>query len=293
MLIVPARAKLNLALEIIARRSDGWHDIDSVLAPIDWHDLVGIQLRPATSGEAAVSLRLTGPAARGVPDDDRNAAVRAAHALRELAGVPITVALWLDKHVPHAAGLGGGSADAAAVLRAGVRLLRLCVGVAVAEDRLSGAALHIGSDVPAMLAGGVQRVRGLGERLQRLRNVPMHAVVAVAGSSSTAAVYRALSSAELRADGRAERVARSLDERVVPDQSLLGSGLEPAAARVAPELAAALRALRSQDPGRRWNLTGSGGAAFCLAGDGSEAQEIAARLAAIGMQARACCTVPT
>ena len=65
MLVFPANAKLNLALAVIARRDDGWHDIDSIVVPIDWHDLVGLAIRP--SAEPKASLRLTGPAATGVP----------------------------------------------------------------------------------------------------------------------------------------------------------------------------------------------------------------------------------
>src|SRR5207247_1589324 len=110
-------AKLNLALAVVARREDGWHDIDSVLAPIDWHDLIGVELRAAPA--VAVRLRLSGPAAAGVPAGEDNLAVRAAHALAAAARTPLDVSVWLDKRVPHGAGLGGGSADAAAVLAAG------------------------------------------------------------------------------------------------------------------------------------------------------------------------------
>ena len=74
MLIVPAHAKVNLALDVVTRRPDGWHDIDSVLTPIDWHDLVGVWLRAAE--RTTVRLRVTGPASNGVPEGDANLAVR-------------------------------------------------------------------------------------------------------------------------------------------------------------------------------------------------------------------------
>ena len=119
--VVPAYAKLNLSLSVVGRRADGFHDIDSILVPIDWHDLVGVSISLATT--ATVALKVTGPAASGVPADDSNLTVRAARALVGIAGRPLDVRLWLDKAVPHGAGLGGGSGDAAAVFRAGTAAL--------------------------------------------------------------------------------------------------------------------------------------------------------------------------
>src|SRR5205823_6143781 len=89
MLITPAYAKLNLALAVVARREDGWHDIDSVLAPIDWHDLIGVEIGAAEA--VAVSLRLSGPAASGVPAGSDNLSVRAAHALSAAARLPLDI----------------------------------------------------------------------------------------------------------------------------------------------------------------------------------------------------------
>src|SRR5205807_5308934 len=83
MLILPAHAKLNLALAVIARRDDGFHDIDSVLVPIDWHDLVGVAVQPAS--DPRVELHVTGAAAAGVPQGEANLAARAAHRLIERA----------------------------------------------------------------------------------------------------------------------------------------------------------------------------------------------------------------
>src|ERR1700722_10026200 len=160
--VVPAYAKLNLSLSVVGRRADGYHDIDSILVPIDWHDLVGVGVTFATAGR--VDLEVTGPAAAGVPLGDSNLTVRAARALEALAGRPLDVRLWLDKAVPHGAGLGGGSADAAAVLRAGVAGLAT-LGIAIDGELLATAALAIGSDVPALLDLAAHRVRGRGEWL--------------------------------------------------------------------------------------------------------------------------------
>src|SRR3981081_7572 len=94
MLILPAYAKLNLALEVVARRADGMHDIDSIVVRIDWHDLVGVTLLPRRAG---VRLVVTGSAAGGVPTDDRNLAVRAATALLDSRSVAAGAELWLEK----------------------------------------------------------------------------------------------------------------------------------------------------------------------------------------------------
>ena len=125
MLVVPAPAKINLALEVVRRRPDGWHDIESVVVPIDWHDLIGLDI-----GDHVDALHVTGPASDGVPgaagatNVENNLAVRAADALLAPGG-ELRFNVWLHKRVPAGAGLGGGSADAAAVLRAGARLLPL------------------------------------------------------------------------------------------------------------------------------------------------------------------------
>jgi 4-diphosphocytidyl-2-C-methyl-D-erythritol kinase len=292
MLVVPAHAKVNLALEVTGRRPDGWHDIATVIAALDWHDLVGIELRPRQQDEPPVSLRLTGPFAEGVPADATNLAHRAAARLFDAANPPTDLHLdvWVAKQVPVAAGMGGGSADAAAVLITGARILARH-GTTLDPRQLTELAADLGSDVPALLAGGTLLATGRGERTQPISAPPMHLAVAVAGPSATAAAYAALTDAERHADGRAHRLATTLAQRQPPDDALLGSALEPAACRAAPGLADALHHLRSLTPGRRWHLTGSGGAAFALARDTRDAEALAAAAHHQGFPARPCRTL--
>jgi 4-diphosphocytidyl-2-C-methyl-D-erythritol kinase len=300
MLVVPAHAKVNLALEVTGRRPDGWHDIATVITPIDWHDLVGVRLRHRESAGAPVRLQLSGPFAEGVPATADNLAHRAARALLEAAGhPPLALDLWVCKQVPAAAGLGAGSADAAAVLRAGSRLLA-DHGSAVGADELRRAAERLGSDVPAALDGGAVLATGRGECLQPLTVPRLHLALAVAGASQTAAAYAALDPAELTGNGRARRLAagdsighwRYPNASTPPiDEDLLGSALEPAACRAAPGLADSLRRLRALTPAHRWHLTGSGGAAFTVAPDAAAAARLAAQAAAAGFPARACRTL--
>jgi 4-diphosphocytidyl-2-C-methyl-D-erythritol kinase len=287
MVIRRACCKINLVLDVIARRGDGYHDLDSLLVPVDWHDLVGVTVTP--THEAGASLRVSGPLRQSIPHDSSNIALRAAGVLTELSPEPVRVDVWLDKSVPSAAGLGGGSADAAAVLRSGGDLLR-ARGISLDEETLSKRALALGSDVPALLAGGAQRVRGRGETLDTCSlPAPLHLVIAVAGASSTAAAYAALREAEIGASQRVELAVASLGGGEL-DDSMFGSALEAAALRTSRDLHSAVERLRALSPERCWHLTGSGGALFCMVADDADAQALAASVSQHGFRARACRT---
>ena len=151
-----APAKLNLVLEVVERRDDGFHDLDTVMTTIDLADRVG--LRPA--GE--LDVRLSGRGAEQIAGEDELAAA-AARALAEAAGREPSVAIEVEKRVPAAAGLGGGSSDAAAVLRGLARLWQLDWPI----ERLEEVAASVGSDVPFFLHGGTARCRGRGARRSR------------------------------------------------------------------------------------------------------------------------------
>jgi len=291
MLVVPAYAKVNLALEVSGRRPDGWHDVATVITTIDWHDLVGVAA--ATTPPGKVALRVTGPLAEGVPTDQANLAARAAILLLRLAGgPPLGLDLWLHKNVPSAAGMGGGSADAAAVLRAGQAILARR-GIIVAPADLATAAADLGSDVPALLTGGTLLARGRGELLSPLPapDGGLQLAIALAAASTTAAAYHALRDSERLPTGRAARLADALRHRAPFDPSLLGSALEAPARRAAPGLGEALDRLRALTPADTWHLTGSGGAAFALATNPTHAAALADKAAAAGFAARACRTV--
>jgi 4-diphosphocytidyl-2-C-methyl-D-erythritol kinase len=321
MLVVPAHAKVNLALEVTGRRPDGWHDIDSVISAIDWHDLVGVRAGPRRDA-AAITLRLTGPFAEGIPGDAGNLAHRAATALLTRAGDPrLALDLWVCKLVPAAAGLGGGSADAAAVLRAGAALFA-AHGVRLSAAELEAAAAELGSDVPAVLRGGTVRATARGDQLAGTPAPVLHLAIAVAGPSSTHATYQALTDDERQAaPRRTQQLAAALEEAASAREPTalpagaalesadrrashrlptslaqlrpqLGSALEPAACRASPGLADSLARLRALTPEVPWHLTGSGGAAFALAHDKATAGALADAARHAGFPARACRTLP-
>jgi 4-diphosphocytidyl-2-C-methyl-D-erythritol kinase len=292
MILIPARAKVNLCLAVRGRRADGFHDIDSVAVTIDWHDLVGIRLRPAVATE--IRLRLTGDDG-SAPEGEDNLAVLAARAVAAVTG-PLSVDLWVDKSIPSAAGLGGGSADAAGVLRGcasliGAGTLGAHRARPIDDAELFRLAASLGSDVPMLLRGGAQRMRGRGEAMTGLRTPVLHLAVVIVGASSTAATYAAVEGTDFEEGARIDAVAATLAAGGRPDDDCLGSGLEAAACRASPALEERLAALRSALPQVRWHLTGSGGAAFAIAGSPADAAQLASAALRAGLPARACRSV--
>ena len=166
MTSIQAPAKLTRSLRVVGVRDDGYHLLDAEVVALDLAD----ELRITATGSA---LTVTGPFAGGVPVDDSNLVVRA------LAIVGRQAAVQLEKQIPHGAGLGGGSSDAAAVLRwAGVSDL--------------GLAASLGADVPCCLVGGRVRMRGVGEVVDPLPFEPLVVTLVVPPVVvSTPAVYRA------------------------------------------------------------------------------------------------------
>ncbi|MBV8527566.1 MAG: hypothetical protein JOZ75_04565 [Candidatus Dormibacteraeota bacterium] len=310
MLVVPAPAKINLALEVVRRRPDGWHDIESVVVPIDWHDLIGLELR-----DAAHDVRVSGPASEGVPGAlgappaADNLAVRAADALTATAAgngdagdaMPRPLRVWVHKRVPAGAGLGGGSADAAAVLRAASRLTRQA-GAGLGSTQISALAALLGSDVPALLARTTVHVTGRGERLAEIDAPPLHLVIAFLGPSSTRDAYEALRPEEMSDGSRVRALIAALTgvsaetggepiNLPPPADGLLGSALEAPALRLIAPLAVSAQRLRDSTAPRSWHMTGSGGAFFAMARDAVDAAALAQQVREEGLLARACRTL--
>jgi 4-diphosphocytidyl-2-C-methyl-D-erythritol kinase len=162
---VLAPAKTNLFLRVLGRREDGYHDLESLVVPISLADRLDIHAAsdPHEFRTLSFSLEVSGAPdiVRGVPVDESNLVLRAAKALADRAGVRGFADINLEKRIPTAAGLGGGSSDAAATLRA----LNDLWGTGLGEEELLSLAAEIGSDVPAMLRGDPVLVRGRGERV--------------------------------------------------------------------------------------------------------------------------------
>jgi 4-diphosphocytidyl-2-C-methyl-D-erythritol kinase len=179
--VVIARAKVNLFLRVLGRRKDGYHDLESLIVPIDLADRLEIHAAsdPAGFRTLTLSLEVTGKPGlvAAVPVDESNLVLRAASALAERAHVRGFAEITLGKQIPSAAGLGGGSADAAATLRALNQLWSCGLG----DEELHEVAAAVGSDVPALLAGRAVAVRGRGESVEPVRMAGLNLALATFG----------------------------------------------------------------------------------------------------------------
>ena len=158
---IPAYAKLNLTLDILGKRPDGYHEMQMVMQTISLHDDVTVAL---TDGKG-ITCRVDGAA---LPCDERNLAVKAAKAFCEAMNYSGGIDIALIKRIPSEAGMAGGSADAAAVLRA----LRELVSPTLTDERLEQISASVGSDVPFCIRGGTQLAEGRGEKLTVLKPAP-------------------------------------------------------------------------------------------------------------------------
>ncbi|WP_075217039.1 4-(cytidine 5'-diphospho)-2-C-methyl-D-erythritol kinase [Mongoliimonas terrestris] len=252
-----ARAKVNLALHVVGRRQDGYHLLDTLVAFPAIGDVVS--LRP--DGEPG-TLVVTGPNAQALADTDpdHNLVTRAAESLAlALSRPPGDVAFALEKHLPVAAGLGGGSADAAAVLR----LLSALWDVDPNGPAVTAVAAGLGADVPMCLASRPLRAEGIGERLTPVGRLPRFGILLAnpGAAVSTPAVFRALT----HRDNPPLPAVIPTDRAGLLDL-LAGArnDLEPAAISVAPVIADVLARLTDLPGARLARMSGSGATCFAL-----------------------------
>jgi 4-diphosphocytidyl-2-C-methyl-D-erythritol kinase len=264
--VLRAAAKVNLTLEVLGKRADGYHEIATVMQAVDLSDRITL--------DDADDFELRSDSAN-VPTGASNLAWRAAVALKEAAGIERGVRIALDKHIPVAAGLGGGSSDAAGVLLGLNRLWRLQWPL----EQLDEVASTLGSDVPFFLRGGAALASGRGEKVEPLQGRSMALVlVNPKFPSSTAEMYGRLTPA-MYSDGAATRtLAGALRRSPARIAVSLYNGMEAAAAAVFPQIlrmraallaAGALGAL----------MSGSGPTVFGVARSYEQARQIRARVA--------------
>ena len=266
-LTLTASGKVNLALEVLGKRADGYHELATVMQTIDLADRLIL--------EDADELALTTTSAE-VPASADNLALRAAGALREAAKVDRGVRVRLDKRIPVAAGLGGGSSDAAAVLLGLNRLWNLRWPLA----RLAEVAVTLGMDVPFFLRGGLALGTGRGERLTPIPGTPLALVLVNPGEPlSTAAVYGRVTPAMYSDGGRARTMTEALRARKPTRVAAsLYNGLEAAAIGVRPDLVR-MRAALVAAGALGAAMSGSGPTVFGVARSFEQARQIRARLA--------------
>jgi 4-diphosphocytidyl-2-C-methyl-D-erythritol kinase len=284
-------AKLNLFLEVLARRTDGFHEIETLMTPISLYDTLYLAAEPRGTIELTCqwaagleAQRQAEPPAdewEVLPTGPENVVVRALARLRSRASVEAGATVRLVKRIPAAAGLGGASSDAAAALVAANRQWRLGWN----REQLAEVAAEVGSDVPFFLSGGAAVCRGRGERIEPVRGLPpLHVVVVWPPAGlATRDVYRGCRLADapqsmeplllaLRT-GRSDHIGRGLFNR-----------LQPAAERLSPWIAQ-LRAAFVRLDCCGHQMSGSGTSYFGLCRHARHARRVAGQLQAASLGA--------
>lgn len=271
-LAAPAPAKVNLTLEVLSLRDDGYHELDTVLQTLELADHV--TLVPDSGG---LTVEAGGPFAGGTPCDDSNLAVQAVIALCRLTGRAVPeLAVRLEKHIPPAGGLGGGASDAATVLR----LLQRHWGD-VPDEAAMSAANAIGSDEAYFLLGGTARATGRGQTLSPLPDLPERGVVLFVPpftlERKTAVMFRALDA--LHFDTGA--VTRAFVDRPPAEFASVDvfNAFERVAFDVFPELSVLWQQLEDRI-GEPVRLAGAGPTLFWI-GPPGESQRVAASAAGL------------
>ena len=184
---IDAPAKVNLTLRVLGRRPDGFHDIETLMAPLDVADRLEVELKDSLGNEFSCSNP-------SLPTDGSNLVCKAVAAFAAATGREFGVRIHLEKRIPHGAGLGGGSSDAAAVLKA----LNELLGAGLAVEELEKIAASIGSDVAFFIRGVPAICRGRGERVKPVEGVPDAELILVKPPFpvSTAWAYGAWAAAE-------------------------------------------------------------------------------------------------
>jgi 4-diphosphocytidyl-2-C-methyl-D-erythritol kinase len=271
-----APAKVNLFLHVGGPAADGYHPICSLMAFADWGDRL-------VMGEAdALDLTVLGPFARDLGAAAENLVLKAARALIAEARRPVPpVAFVLEKKLPVASGLGGGSSDAGAALR----LMRDGLGLPVDDARLEAVAAGLGADGAACLWGRPVVAEGRGERLTPAPGLPpLDAVLVNPGVPvSTAEVYRRYDAAGRFGDVTPPPEPEAFESAVelAAWLSMLRNDLEAPAIEVAPEVGAVLATLRDEPEALLARVSGSGGTCFALCANDIEAESLAERIEAM------------
>jgi 4-diphosphocytidyl-2-C-methyl-D-erythritol kinase len=271
-------AKINLFLDIICRRKDGYHNIETVFQSVDLHDELDLQLL-----SAGLEISCSDPLA---PSDSRNLAAQAFLSLREALGYKQGLRIRIAKKIPIGSGLGGGSSNAAAVLIGVSRLLE----VEVPAEKMLHVARKIGADVPFFLSGGLAAGWGIGDRLMPLPKLPesfLVIAVPIGVSVSTPLAYRKLRASQCDTPvpehfaGCGERLKGFVDA-IYPSVALssnasvlrfLYNELEEPVFRFFPEVADLKKAMLASGADAAL-MSGSGSAVFGFAQSKGKAEEI-------------------
>ncbi|MBI2856268.1 MAG: 4-(cytidine 5'-diphospho)-2-C-methyl-D-erythritol kinase [Chloroflexi bacterium] len=273
MLVVKAYAKVNLTLEVLGKRSDGYHQVATVMQTVDLADELSF----------APSERLLFRCNLSSLETADNLVLRAATLLKERTGCDRAAEIRLQKSIPVAAGLGGGSSDAAATLMALNRMWELALG----PDELHGLAASLGSDVPFFLIGGTALAQGRGEEVQALPPMRgVHFVLLVPPveiPQKTATLYGHLNPEHYTRGEVSQRLRECIEAGNWPDGSLTFNAFEPVALGLFSAIHDYRRAFLAA--GAPWvRLTGTGPGMYTFVASRDEAEAMADRLRGTGCE---------
>jgi len=298
-LVVQAPAKLNLFFEVLAKCSDGFHEIETLMVPINLYDTLYFREEPGgqlelkcqrassasanhdaqpdartSSGDGADAIEI-----EELPNGKENLVVRAVELLRERIGVRAGASIRLVKRIPIASGLGGGSSDAAAALLGGNEVW----GLGLSPKQLAEIGTELGSDIAFFFAGGPAICRGRGDRVEPIAGLPsLHFVmVRPPAGLSTAAVYCACR--PVRQPRNIAPFVEALSQGNMEEAGrLLWNRLQPAAEELSPWIERLHNEFAREDfPGHQ--MSGSGTSYFGLCRDAHHARRVARRLEANGV----------
>jgi len=281
-----APAKINWSLDVLRQRADGYHEIRSVMQTIDLHDVITLR---AADG---IELELRGDAGALAADDPaRNLAYRAAKAFHARTGIHRGVRITIEKRIPVAAGFGGGSSDAAALLRG----LNVLWGAEQPELNLVEIAAEVGSDPPFFVVGGTAFVAGRGEQVSALDDAVAPAIVLAVPPANervekTAGMYAALKPAQYSEGDATIGVRETVEAGRELADAELANVFEHVVAEMQPDTANAMNALRAQ--GLAPHLCGSGPSFFVLVPDDRAVEDVHKRIRATGFAPRSTRALP-
>lgn len=268
-----AYAKINLYLEVKGRREDGYHEIDTVMQTVGLCDLLTVGYDPDGSGITLTCQK------KYIPTDSGNIAYKCAELFLSRTGKGGAVDIHIEKRIPVAAGLGGGSTDGAAVLRA----LNVLTGARLTVEALCALGAEVGADIPFCLRGGCARARGIGELFSDAPSlVGFVPVIAIGGhGSSTPAAYKALDAEGYCGEGDAEKMLCALEKKDGSVVCELYNAFESVILRTNKD-ARTLKNRFAELGARGALMSGSGASVFGLFGNRNEARVACAKLRELG-----------
>ncbi len=270
-----ARAKINLDLRITGRRDDGYHLLDSLVVFTDYGDLITVGHAPDDNLD--ITLKISGPFAEGLVAEEDNIILKAARLLQNKFSIKQGAEISLVKNLPIAAGIGGGSADAAATLHALMDLWN----IDAQENYLNDLALSLGADVPVCMMSQTVHMMGIGEVLYPINlSFPLFLLLANPNVPvSTAAIFKA------RAESKAEflpprKLLLEIENIEELGHILMSSGndLEPYASDLQPEIKSVLNEIQNMDDCIIASMSGSGATCYGIFRTGESVSHAAEKL---------------